>query len=79
MRRAVISLPSNIAEGAAWNHNKEFKQFCYISLGSLAELDTHLILVDKLNVAKIPDKVQEELGEIRRMLIGLISFLEKTK
>lgn len=50
-----------------------------ISLGSLAELETHLILVDKLNVAKIPDKVQEELGEIRRMLIGLISLLERTK
>ena len=40
MRRAAISIPSNIAEGFKRYHNKEFKQFLYIALGSAAELET---------------------------------------
>jgi len=44
MRRASISIPSNIAEGFARHHSREYKQFLYISLGSCAELETQLIL-----------------------------------
>lgn len=40
MRRAAVSIPSNIAEGAARQYNKEFVQFLYIALGSLAEIET---------------------------------------
>ncbi len=38
--KSAVSIPSNIAEGSARNHKKEFIQFLYISLGSAAELDT---------------------------------------
>lgn len=47
MRRASISIPSNIAEGFARKSNKEYKQFLCISLGSCAELDTQLIIANK--------------------------------
>ncbi len=40
MQRAAVSIPSNIAEGFARQHTKEYQQFCYISLGSCAELET---------------------------------------
>jgi len=48
MHRAAISVPSNISEGAARNSNKEFIQFLYISLGSLAELETQIVIAHKL-------------------------------
>jgi len=42
LRRAAVSVPSNIAEGAARQTTKEFVQFLYISLGSVAEVETQL-------------------------------------
>ena len=44
IRRAVVSIPANISEGAARNSTKEFLQFLHISLGSLSELETLLII-----------------------------------
>jgi len=49
MRRAAVSIPSNIAEGQARKSTKEFLQFISIALGSLAELDTQLELTVRLN------------------------------
>ena len=48
IHRAAISIPSNIAEGQTRQYSKEFKQFLYIALGSLAELDTQLIIAAEL-------------------------------
>jgi len=48
MRRSAISIPSNIAEGAAKKGNKEFIQFLYMSLGSLAELETQIEIALRL-------------------------------
>ena len=48
MRRCAISIPANISEGAARNTKKEFLHFLYISLGSLSELETHLIIAKRL-------------------------------
>ena len=47
IRRCAISVPSNIAEGSARNTSKETTQFCYISLGSLAELETQLLIAER--------------------------------
>lgn len=49
IRRSAVSLPSNIAEGAARQLNKEYIQFLYVALGSLMELDTQLIITKNLN------------------------------
>lgn len=72
MRRAAVSIPSNIAEGAARNGNREFVQYLYIALGSLSEIETQLDIARRLHF------VQEDLGsmelmitDIRRMLLGL--------
>ena len=48
LRRSAVSIPSNIAEGFARFHNKEYKQFLFISLGSCAELSTQIIIALRL-------------------------------
>ena len=48
IRRCAVSISSNIEEGAARNTDKEFVQFCYIALGSLSELETQLLIAERL-------------------------------
>lgn len=75
MRRCSISIPSNIAEGAGRKGGKEFSRFLYISLGSLAELETQLEISVRLDY--IPENVgiNEKIVYIRRMLSKLIKSL----
>jgi len=74
MRRAAVSIPSNIAEGAARNSDKEFIQFLHVSLGSLAELETQLLLSRELGFPK-DEELNGSVEQIRRMLLGLIKYL----
>lgn len=76
IRRSAVSIPSNIAEGAARNSDKEFLQFLYISLGSLAEVETQLLLAKRLNYFA-EDSCFDSLDAIRKMLIGLIKFVRR--
>ncbi|MGA2405339.1 MAG: four helix bundle protein [Bacteroidales bacterium] len=80
IRRSAISIPSNIAEGAARESNKEFLRFLFISQGSISELDTQLLIANNLNFLSKEDYVQisEKLVAIKKMLAGLIKF-RKTK
>ena len=75
MRRCAVSVPSNIAEGAGRNSKKEFKQFLYISLGSISELETQLIISTELNY-QMDNSLLDELNEIRKMLFGLIKSIK---
>jgi len=75
IRRCVVSISSNIAEGAARNTDKEFGQFCYIALGSLSELETQLLIAERLKYSQNID-ILENVVEIRRMLLGLIKYLK---
>jgi four helix bundle protein len=75
IRRSAVSIPSNIAEGAARNSRKEFIQFLHISLGSLAELETQLLLSEKLGFLQIKE-IENDVERIRKMLIGLIKYLK---
>ena len=78
IRRSAVSIPSNIAEGAARNHKTENIQFLYIALGSLSELETQWLIsknLGYLNAVKYTS-INDSLQEIRRMLIGLIKHLK---
>lgn len=77
IRRAALSIPSNIAEGHARQHRKEFQRFLFFALGSLAELETQLIIAEKLGYLK-KEKLDEfllEMDVIGRMTRGLIKKL----
>lgn len=78
IRRAAVSLPSNIAEGKMRGGNLEFKRFLYIAFASGAELETQIIISKKLpkNANLDYNKVDSLLEEIMRMLNKLISQLE---
>ena len=80
IRRAAISIPSNIAEGAGLRTDNDFRRFLLIAAGSAAELDYHLILSKELHY--LPAVTFDELyplsTEIRKMLTRLINTLGKT-
>ncbi len=78
MRRAAISVPSNLAEGAARKGNKEFKQFLNIAQGSLSELDTQVELARMLGYmySERYSELMYKMTEISKMLFGLANALK---
>ncbi len=78
IRRSAVSIPSNIAEGSARQGDKELAHFLYISLGSLSELETQLIIANNLKYLTLNDYEMtiDRLEEIRKMLLGLIKFVK---
>lgn len=81
IRRAVLSVPANIAEGSSKKSRKEFIRFINISYGSLAEAETFIIAATRLNFLNTTSetKLLEQAAEIGRMLNGLRrSLSEKT-
>lgn len=79
MRRAVVSVPSNIAEGAARFSQKEFAQFLNIAGGSLSELDTQLEIALNLGYISAEQKqnVDAMIDSITMKLAGLINKVRK--
>ncbi|MDY6950045.1 MAG: four helix bundle protein [Thermodesulfobacteriota bacterium] len=79
MRRAAVSVPSNIAEGSARNSRKEFVNFLHIAQGSIAELETQVLVSQELGFAdeKALAWLLAELDEISKMIIGLQKSLRR--
>jgi len=77
MQRSAISIPSNIAEGFNRFHNKEYKQFLYIALGSCAELETQIEIASELRYIDNKKKkiLLEKIDHESRMLTKLIKKL----
>jgi four helix bundle protein len=73
VRRAAVSVPSNIAEGQSRRHNAEFNQFLSIALGSTAEIDTQLLIAHELEYIAEADynNARIRIEEIRRLIRGL--------
>lgn len=71
MRRAAVSIPANIAEGAARQSDKEFIQFLHIALGSASELETELLIAERLGYCN-DSSLNERIISIKMMLNGLI-------
>jgi four helix bundle protein len=77
LRRAAVSIPSNIAEGAARSSTKEFIQFLDIANGSLSELETQLIIIEKLGYTNTKEIIDADVTSIRKMLYRLKQALHK--
>lgn len=71
IRRCAISIPSNIAEGAARSGNREFAQFLSVAQGSLAELETQLILSVDLGYTTQDIIVFHQLSTVSKLISGL--------
>ena len=80
MRRAAVSIASNIAEGAARHGAKEFTQFRHFALGSASELNTQLEIALRVDLAKPPalEKLQDSTTRIGQMLRGLTRSLRRS-
>jgi len=78
LRRAAVSIPSNISEGFARFYNKQYKQFLYTSLGSCAELTTQIIIASRLNYIENNrvDKLLSDIDQISKMTMSLIKKLD---
>jgi len=77
IRRAVVSVSSNIAEGQARKSSGDFRRFLYIALGSLAEVDTQLVLAQEFGYLHA-DEVEalfEQIQILRKKLYALINSL----
>ena len=79
MRRAAVSIPSNIAEGQARGSEKEFKLFLNIAKGSLAELETQVFLAERLEYISKgqKEKIINPIQTTGKLLNGLIRSLNK--
>jgi four helix bundle protein len=75
LRRAAVSIPSNIAEGSARHSRAEFIQYLHRSRGSLAELETQFVIASRLVLLSDAATTLEEIAEVGRLLNGLIRSL----
>ncbi len=80
LRRAAVSVPSNIAEGQARNSSREFGHFLTIALGSLNEAETQLLIAQKLGYLA-PETVAillKDASEVGKIIQGLAASLKRT-
>jgi len=78
IRRAAVSIPSNIAEGSARSSRKEFIQFLNISMGSAVELETQVIISKNLGyiTEELFQKISDKVNKISKMVQGLIKSIK---
>jgi len=77
MRRAIVSISSNIAEGCGRRTSKDFIGFLYNAMGSISEVESQLFISGKLGYIKDKrvDELVEELKELAKMLYGFIKYI----
>ena len=77
IRRAVVSVPSNIAEGQARKSPRDFRRFLHIALGSLAEVDTQLVLAQEFGYRSKEDinVLDEQIQSLPKKLYALMNSL----
>ena len=78
LRRASVSVPSNIAEGSARNSNKDFIRFLEYSLGSCREIDTQLLVLVDLEFIS-SDEINLLSNELNRIMVMINNFIKRLK
>jgi len=80
LRRAIVSIPTNIAEGCGRGSDKDFAKFAQISIGSASESEYLILLSNELGYIEedVSDHLIEKVCEIKRMLTSLIKNLHKS-
>ncbi|MBQ8459972.1 four helix bundle protein [bacterium] len=79
IKRAVISIPSNIAEGMSRYSDNDKSRFIDIAIGSLAEVETQLIISKELGFVEDIDEELQSINKIKALVIGLKKYLNKEK
>ena len=77
LRRAAVSLPSNIAEGSSRGSTKDFIRFLNMASGSLAEIETQLIIAERIGYITFAEDLKTSIITIRKMLFRLKQSLSK--
>ena len=77
MRRAAASVPSNISEGSSRGSTKDFIRFINIATGSLSELETQMVIAEKIGYGKVAPELVNSITAIRKMLYRLKQSLNK--
>ncbi|CAL65524.1 four helix bundle protein [Christiangramia forsetii] len=77
LRRASVSIPSNIAEGASRKGDKELLYFVNVAIGSIAEIETQLLISIRLKYINEENDIFESVIEVRKLLLGFRNYLNK--
>ena len=77
MRRAAVSIPCNVAEGAGRSSKKDYRRFVLQARGSALELETQIVISERLGFIDPPrhDELKNAASEIGKMLNGLLRYL----
>ncbi|WP_300438592.1 four helix bundle protein [Christiangramia sp.] len=77
IRRASVSVSSNIAEGAGRNSDKELLYFLNVALGSLAEVETQVEIALRLKFISTAESIFKQITEVRKLSIGFRNYINK--
>ena len=77
LRRAIVAVPSNIAEGAARNSDKDFLRFLTMARGSLSEVETQVIISNELGYIEESREIMGKIQKVFLLLGGLIKSIQQ--
>jgi len=77
LRRAAVSVPSNIAEGSSRTGDKELFYFLNVATGSIAEIETQLLIGVRLKYVDQQNEIFDLITEVRKLLLGFRNYVKR--